>query len=133
MNRILGEQLAAVYFKAWLEQDEAAFLGVLHKDVRIEECYGAEYIGISECGEWFRGWHEPGNKVLEWDIMESFFDAKEHTVTNIWRFTCLYDGITSTFDGCSVISCSAEGITRLREFEMKTEKFRPYPLNAVQD
>ncbi|MEK4062377.1 MULTISPECIES: nuclear transport factor 2 family protein [Paenibacillus] len=133
MNQIQGEQLAAVYFTAWLEQDEAAFLSVLHKDVRIEECDGAEYSGILECQEWFRGWHEPGNKVLQWDILESFFDAKEQTVSNVWRFTCLYDGKTSTFDGCSIISCSEEGITRLREFAMKIEKYRPYPMSEVPD
>lgn len=127
MNQIQAEQLAAVYFQAWLNQDEAAFLSVLHKDVQIEECYGAEYFGISECREWFRRWHEPGNKVLEWDILESYFDAKDQVITNIWRFTCNFAGNNSTFDGCSVISCSDEGITRLREFEMKTEKFRPYP------
>ncbi|MEK5234685.1 hypothetical protein NST99_03075 [Paenibacillus sp. FSL L8-0470] len=90
-------------------------------EVRIEECDGAEYSGILECQEWFRGWHDSGNKVLQWDILESFFDAKEQTVSNVWRFTCLYDGKTSTFDGCSIISCS------------EPEKYRPYPMSEVPD
>jgi ketosteroid isomerase-like protein len=113
------------YFQSWLTKDFNLFNSTLDENVRIEECYGAYYIGKIECQKWFEHWNKPTeNKVLSWVIKE-YWEVGDTTFAT-WTFACAYQGKQSLFDGISLFKFENEKIVALKEFEMKAEKFRPY-------
>ena len=128
MDRSTAETLIRRYFQSWLEQDIALFLSTLSPDIQVVECYGPVYCGTAEVKYWFDDWHSGSGKgkVTRWDILSWFYDEQQRTAAVEWDFECIYDGNLGSFLGASVFCFDATKITRIHEYKMKKERYRPY-------
>jgi len=116
------------YMQGWLTQKEEMLLATLSPLVRITECYGPEYIGLSEVRQWFRTWHTVG-QVLRWDALH-FLHQGDETVVK-WYFECRYGGNVDGFDGLSLVRFNPEGhILAMEEYQSKAQHHRPFATDA---
>ena len=130
MDRSAAEGLIQRYFQSWLEQNRALFLSTLAANIQVVECYSPVYCGLDEMERWFDDWHsEPGKgKVTRWDILTLLYDAQQKTAAVEWDFECMYDGSRGSFLGASVFCFDEAKITRIHEYKMEKEQYRPYRL-----
>lgn len=118
------EEIIAAYFRCWVENDPAVLGKTFAEHIVYSECYGPEYRGLGQIGQWFSDWHQKG-KVLEWQI-KSFLHEKDRTAVE-WYFRCEYNGEIDGFDGVSLIEFDEAGkIVSLKEFQSKAEHCFPY-------
>ncbi len=112
------------YFKAWLKQDIESLDRLFSPEAFYRECYGPEYVGLSEIRRWFADWNRRG-RVLSWDILRFIHHADEVIVE--WEFCCEYDGAPDRFDGISVVAFDEQDrIISIKEYGSKAEHIRPY-------
>ncbi len=126
MNKNKAYTIVDNYFKAWLDQNKALFLSLLHNKIIVKECTGDMYKSKSICNDWFDGWHKHNNKVLQWDITQRNYDEEKQTVVVEWLFTCQFEEAVYTFEGCSLIEFKDDLIIGLREYQMDVNKKYPY-------
>jgi hypothetical protein len=112
------------YVDTWLRQDPTDLPDVLATDVHYVESHGPAYRGLAQVQRWFTDWHTHG-QVLAWDLGEHLADGTAHVCR--WRFTCVYDGDRSTFDGVTWFVLDDDGrIVELREFAATLPARYPY-------
>jgi hypothetical protein len=128
LDRELAEGLIRRYFQSWLAQDRVLFLSTLAPNIQVAECYGPVYCGLNEMKRWFDDWHSgPGKgQVIRWDILTWHYDPQQKMATVEWDFECIYDGNLGSFLGTSVFCFDATKITRIHEYKMEKEQYRPY-------
>ena len=101
------------YIDGWLLQDKEMFLDTPTETVDIRECYGASYNCKSEDEAWFTVWNKRG-KVLDWKILDTFFDLERFLLFATWEFNHQYQGINEPrFDGITMMAVENEKITLL--------------------
>lgn len=121
---MLQEKIIKMYFQAWLDKDGTLLSQIFAEDAVYSECYGPEYLGLSQIRKWFSDWNRRGT-VLEWRI-KRFIHQGSVSVAE-WYFKCEYDRITDAFDGVSIIEFDENmKISGLREFQSKAEHVCPY-------
>ena len=112
------------YVDTWLRQDPAALPEALAPDVHYVESHGPAYRGLAQVQQWFADWHTHG-RVLAWDVGDHLSDGAVHACR--WRFTCVYDGNESTFDGVTWFVLDDAGrIAELHEFAATQPVHYPY-------
>ena len=128
MKRKNAEILIRQYFQSWLTQDLDLFLSTMSNAVHVTECYGPVYVGIDEVRQWFISWHEGSGqgKVTRWDIASIFYDDTQQTAAVEWDFECVYEGNLAGFLGASLFHFHAEKISRIQEYQMEKEQYRPF-------
>lgn len=128
MNRIAAEALITQYFQGWLQQDVSLVLSTLSPSIKILECYGPVYFGIDEVSRWFNDWHTGSGKgkITRWDIFKVIYDETQKIAVAEWEFECNYRGTMGSFLGASLISFDDTKITRIQEYKMEKEQYRPY-------
>lgn len=100
-----------------MTQDLPLFLETIHGEVLVRECYGPVYEGKDACENWFRSWHDDGNRVLEWTIETLLFDPEARAAAFEWDFACLADGEEHAFFGSSHVTFRDGRIHSLNEYE----------------
>lgn len=128
MDSSTAETLVRQYFQSWLEQDRALFLSTVSPDIQVAECYGPVYCGLDEMEHWFGDWHTgPGKgRVTRWSILSWLYDEQQRTAAVEWDFECICDGNPGSFLGASIFCFDAAKITRIHEYKMEKEHYRPY-------
>lgn len=125
-SKVENISLLEKYIKSWLIQDKEMFLNTLNDKVDIRECYGASYACKSEAEAWFTEWNKRG-KVLDWKILDVFFDSERCLLFATWEFNHRYPGINEPrFDGITMMAVENGKITLLYEYETRHERFYPY-------
>ena len=112
------------YAKVWMDRDHKGFLEMLDDCVHVKECTGDTYNGKDVCRLWFEGWHEGGNRVIDWQVVNEW-QLGENSFS-CWRFTCLYQGKEYTFDGMSHFRLNGDRIIELNEYSQETDSKYPY-------
>jgi len=128
MNKNTADRLIKQYFQSWLQQDLSLFLSTLSPEVMVIECYGPVYCGHDEARAWFVDWHnrpEKG-KLTRWDIFNILYDEALNMAAVEWDFECIYDANLGSFLGASLVHFDDTKITRIQEYKMEKEHYRPY-------
>lgn len=120
----MQEKTIRAYFNAWLTKDSALLDKLFAKDAVYTESYGPEYHGMGQIKQWFADWNKKGS-VKRWDIRQ--FVHQGNTVAVEWYFECEYDGVTTGFDGVTLVRFDGDGcIESIKEFQSKAEHDYPY-------
>lgn len=118
------EDIIKKYFQAWINNDIETIKQTFSDNIVYSECYGPEYHGLPQIIRWFNDWNKKGH-VLEWRIKR--FIRQNNTLVVEWFFKCDYEGVIDGFDGVTVADFDKDmKITRLCEFQSKSEHFFPY-------
>lgn len=118
------EDIIKNYFQAWINNDMETIKQTFSDNIVYSECYGPEYHGLPQIIRWFNDWNKKGH-VLEWRIKR--FIRQNNTLVVEWFFKCDYEGVIDGFDGVTVADFDKDmKITRLCEFQSKSEHFFPY-------
>lgn len=126
MKRDTAHELVTQYVDSWLSQDMALFLGTLHDDVIVRECYGPVYEGKRACERWFWTWHDEENRVLQWMIRSFLFDSETRTAAFEWDFSCVAEGEEHAFFGSSHVTFRDGRIDSINEYEMTADQYQRY-------
>ena len=119
----MREKIIRDWFQAWIDADISAVRRTFTEDAVYTECYGPEYRGIEQIEKWFADWNKKG-RVLEWKIGR-MFECGESVIAQ-WYFKCDYEGEVSGFDGVTIADFDGSLISRLCEFQSKSEHVHPY-------
>ncbi|MBF7122672.1 nuclear transport factor 2 family protein [Pediococcus pentosaceus] len=111
------------YFAIWLLKDQSALENIFAPSIHYLECYGAEYVGLIEIRQWMTHKFEV-QTVTQWNIKNIYHEGSRFTVE--WFFACVDHGKEFKFDGVSLITFEGEYISEIKEFESKSEHYRPY-------
>ena len=118
------EDIIKNYFQALINNDMETIKQTFSDNIVYSECYGPEYHGLPQIIRWFNDWNKKGH-VLEWRIKR--FIRQNNTLVVEWFFKCDYEGVIDGFDGVTVADFDKDmKITRLCEFQSKSEHFFPY-------
>ena len=118
------EDIIKNYFQAWINNDMETIKQTFSDNIVYSECYGPEYHGLPQIIRWFNDWNKKGH-VLEWRIKR--FIRQNNTLVVEWFLKCDYEGVIDGFDGVTVADFDKDmKITRLCEFQSKSEHFFPY-------
>lgn len=118
------EHLIHNYFQCWISKNSSILSTTFDPEAVYSECYGPIYYGLAMIETWFEDWQKRGS-VLAWDITQ-FIHQGNFTAVN-WYFKCKYDGVTSEFDGVSIIEFNPNNrIINLKEFQSKIPHYCPY-------
>lgn len=126
MNKDKCITLLQQYITSWLTKDKQLFLDTLADPIDIRECYGASYSTKTQAEAWFTEWNKRGS-VLDWNILDTFFDAQRNILFATWEFNHCYPDVSETrFDGITIMAAHDGKITFLHEYETKHKRFYPY-------
>lgn len=120
------KKLIEKYIKGWKDRDLEMLLSVLHAQIEVRECTGAVYQGKETLEKWFTDWNQGTNKILYWKINSLSFDENKSVAFFEWKFKCFFEDKEYEFEGLSIIYFKDKLIFRIKEYEMKLEKFYPY-------
>lgn len=115
------------YTNSWKQKDLNGFLALLSKDINVTECFGAQYKGKKECESWFTHWNNPEyNSVNSWNILQDYYDEDYNMSTIEWLFNYNYKEQENQFTGITLLVVDNNKIVSIKEFESKTDTYRPY-------
>ena len=102
------------YIDAWRHHDVPGVLATLTDDCVVIESYGPVYRGRARVEQWMHAWFDAGGVVDGWDLT-SYSRAGEVLVAE-WRFSCTWQGRSTSFDGATVATLRDDKIVHLREY-----------------
>ncbi|MCX7773900.1 MAG: nuclear transport factor 2 family protein, partial [Clostridia bacterium] len=109
---------------SWLDNDCTVLAEVLSPEALYVESHGPAYKGLDAIQKWFLDWNLHG-KVLKWDITRVIENGD--SLVCEWYFECLYEGVTSGFNGVTWVVFDNNGlIVELKEFQAKQQLVFPY-------
>jgi hypothetical protein len=114
------DQLHA-YIDGWRRHNISAVLATVAEDCVITECYGPVYRGRARVRQWMEAWFAAGGMVLDWQVTSS--GTAGDLLAAEWAFTCIWGGVTSTFEGATVARLRADEIVYLREYATSAELY----------
>ncbi len=72
-------ELIRQYFKMWLTKDIKALDSIFDPKVHYIECYGPEYVGITEVKRWMQHMFQV-QTVVAWNIKKIYSEQNVYTV-----------------------------------------------------